>query len=93
MKDNDNEKKNIVIAQKKANISVPITVTPRVDKLDAISYCCGDPVIIQRSCQCERCRKLGCSFVLSQNICIEIPIEFSADAVITDACIDCNLYD
>ena len=77
------EERNVVIARQKGSISVPVTVRPRVITKDAILYCCGDPVIEQRPC--EYSRKSDSSFVLSQNICVKIPIEFSADVIAKDA--------
>jgi len=88
MKKCDNEKENIAIAQQKANVSVPVSVKPRVNTKDAIMYSFGDPVLKQNSCQCEYCQK-SYRFVLSQNICIEIPIEFSVDTTVGNAYIDC----
>ena len=88
IKGNDDQKKNRVIAQQKASISVPFTVAPKVNTKEAISHCCGDPVVKQKYVQCEYCHKNYMSFVLSQNICVEIPIEFSAEAIAKNACID-----
>ena len=83
--------KNIVIAYKKANVSVPITIKPKVDTKDAITFCYGDPVLRKRTCNCRNCCRSHCNFVLSQNICIEIPVEISADAIVKEACISCNV--
>ena len=87
------EDNNTVIVRKKARISVPVTLRPRICTKGAITYSYGEPVLIKRSCDCNICRNTGCSFVLSQNVCIEIPIEFSADAIVKEACIDCYMPD
>ena len=84
----EDEKKNIAIVHQEANISVPIAVKPRINAKDAISYCDGNPVIRKRSYQRDYRGKLDYGFVLSQNICIDIPIEFSADTIVKDAYID-----
>jgi len=78
----------MVTAQQEANISVPFTVEPRVNTKEATSHCVGEPEVKQKTIICECCNKSIMSFVLSQNICIEIPIEFSAEAKARAACID-----
>jgi hypothetical protein len=77
----------MVTAQQKANISVPFTVEPKVNTKEATSHCLGEPVVKQKNVICECCHKSIMSFVLSQDICIEIPIEFSAEAKAKNACI------
>jgi len=86
----NNEKDNIVNAQQEVDISVPVSVKPRVKIKDAILHCCGDPILEQKSCQCECCRESFSNLVLSENICLEIQIEFAADVIVKDAYIDCN---
>lgn len=91
MEIHEDERKNIVVAHKNANISVPVTVKPRVNTKETITFCCGEPTLTKRSCSCENSRHAQCSFVLSQNIRIEIPIEFSADAFVKEPGINCDM--
>ena len=91
MKCNDG-KTTTLVARKNANISIPVSVKPKVNLKDAATYCCGDPVLTKQSCNCENTNRKGrCSFVLSQNVCIEIPIEISMDTLLNEAYIDCSL--
>ena len=85
-------KTNTLVARKNANISIPVSVKPKVNLKDAATYCCGDPVLKKQSCNCENTSRKGrCCFVLSQNVCIEIPIEISMDTILNEAYIDCSL--
>ena len=86
----DYEKKKPAITRQKANISVPVTVKPKVCTEGIVSYCCGSPVLKQKSNPYDSCHKSECKFMLTQNICIEIPIEFEADTIVGEACIDCD---
>ncbi len=84
-----------VVAYQKANVSVPVTVKPKVHAGDVNTFCCGDPHI-KRSSYSVRYNHLSdssdssCSFVISQNICIEIPIEFTAKTYVQDPHIECR---
>lgn len=83
-----------------ATVSVPVAVRPQV-KLGTIdTYCCGEPQITPSPYKIV-CKPGGCDFVLTQNICVEVPIHFSADAfqgcpktmcgeVTTEMCEDCG---
>ncbi len=88
-----------VVTYQNAKVSVPITVKPRVAAGEINTFCCGEPIVKKSPCtlryQGDDCYpdlkpKSQCSFVLSQNICVEIPIEFFADTIICDPRITCN---
>lgn len=53
-----------------------VTVTPSVVSGDSQSICLGNPII--GSCPGELVK--SCSFTVSQNICVQIPLTFSATA-------------
>ncbi len=74
-----------------AAVSVPITVRPKVDTGKINTFCCGEPSI-KPSPYKIICSQSGgsCSFILTQNICIEIPIEFSAEATASCPYIECG---
>lgn len=80
-----------VITHQNARVSVPVTVKPKVSAGDIKSFCCGEPKVTPSpyTISCKPYPDSRCSFVLTQNICIEIPIEFSADAVLSPPCIAC----
>ena len=83
---------NAVIVREKANISVPVTVKPIINADEAVAYCCGGPVLLKDNYD-SCCRYSECRFVISQNICIEIPIEFSVETEIDGAYINCCTHD
>lgn len=64
-----------------ASVSVPVVVKPKAKTGDINTFCCGEPKVIPSPYKITCCSKSGiCSFVLTQNICIEVPIEISAEA-------------
>jgi hypothetical protein len=71
-----------VVTYQSANVSVPITIRPRVNTGDITAFCCGEPKIIPSSYikKLNPCINSTCSFTISQDICVEIPVEFSAEA-------------
>lgn len=74
-----------------ASVSVPVTVRPKVKTGTISTFCCGEPQISQSPFRLVCSPNSGnCSFLLTQNICIEIPIEISADAVTCCPYINCS---
>ena len=74
-----------------ASVSVPITVRPKVSTGSINTFCCGEPSISSSPYKMVCTSKSGnCSFILTQNICIEIPIEFSAEASASCPFIECG---
>lgn len=69
-------------------VCVPVTVTPRATPGTATAICCGDPVISTTE-QCPGSRT-SCTFTISQNICIEIPISFGALIQTGTAVVQCG---
>lgn len=80
---NEKYKKNCtVLTYQSANVSVPITVKPRVNTGPISTFCCGEPKVTPASytVKYNSGSGSGCCYTISQNICIEIPVEFSANA-------------
>lgn len=74
-----------------AEVSVPISVRPKVCTGIINTFCCGEPNISPSPYTIVCNSKPGnCSFTLTQNICIEIPIEISAEAVSGCLHIECG---
>lgn len=78
-----------------AAISVPVTVRPIARAGEVNTFCCGEPKVTQtsNSVRYNNNRNMGggCSFVITQNICIEIPIDFSAQVFTDTPQIDCGV--
>lgn len=75
-----------------ATVSLPITVKPSVNTGETKTFCCGEPSITPTQCtfKCSGSGKESCSFILSQHICIEVPIEFGAVACVGEPCVECG---
>lgn len=69
-------------------IQAQVSITPIVTVGDIESFCVGDPVI--GACQGTPSSTGACSFVVSQSICVQVPLTFSADAAATPAGISCG---
>ena len=81
----------IALTYQSAAVSVPIIVRPKVSTGNINTFCCGEPSI-KPSPYKIICSQSGgsCSFILTQSICIEIPIEFSAEAAASCPYIECG---
>lgn len=58
-------------------VCVPVTVTPFATPGEATVTCCGEPVVAQQN-TCPG-TDTACTFTITQELCIEIPISFGAD--------------
>lgn len=66
-----------------------VTITPNVVSGPATSFCIGNPII--GSCPGELRR--NCVFTVSQKICVQIPLTFSATASAVGNGIVCGIPD
>ena len=65
------------VAAQLVDVSLPIKIKPSAVVGEIDTECCGEPVVTIRQSTC--CGK-GCHIIITQSICITIPVEFSADA-------------
>lgn len=69
-------------------VSAPVSVKPFIRELPITASCCGDPVLTPIP---PPCRDKGiCSFVITQNICIQIPIEIGARSLVGNPFVQCG---
>lgn len=59
-------------------VQAEVTIDPSVAVGDIESFCVGGAVI--GACPGETAPSDSCTFTVSQNICVQIPLTFSADA-------------
>lgn len=79
------------VTYQSATLSVPVTVKPKVSAGDINTFCCGDPVVTPSPYKIICNSKHGsCTFTITQNICVEIPIEFSASAFMACPRVECG---
>lgn len=69
-------------------VCVPVKVTPFAEPGMAKATCCGEPVVTVDGA-CVGSRK-SCEFVITQTLCIEIPISFGAKIETGDAVVQCG---
>lgn len=91
-------------AYQMSSVCVPVTVTPFAKAGVTLTKCCGEPVVTPGREICSGIKNGQCVFTITQNICIEVPVEFGAVAAVGDTyvncieasadniCMDCDLY-
>lgn len=72
----------------KETICVPVKVTPFAKPGTAKATCCGEPVV-KSGTQCSG-NQISCSFMITQSLCIEIPISFGAVIETGTAVVQCG---
>lgn len=72
-----------------ATICVPVTIEPFAKTGATKTKCCGNATVVSGTQPCKGIKNGTCSFTISQNICMAIPVEFGANAVVGDTYVDC----
>jgi hypothetical protein len=72
------------------SVSVPVTVRPFVNKGSPTTYCCGEPIVDLVSAECEEIDEGACSFVITQKLCVKVPITFGATASVGSTFVQCG---
>jgi hypothetical protein len=74
------------VVHQKAKITLPVEIEPFVITGNIKTKCCGSPKIIEEHCGC----KDGCQFLITQEICVSIPVRFGAVTETKEVCIECE---
>lgn len=77
------------VGYQEVNVSVPITVVPFAYAGAAKVKCCASPVVIPCEDYQGGTKNGKCTFVISQTICVEVPVEFGAKTTVGDTYVDC----
>lgn len=72
-----------------ASVCVPVTVTPYANAGATMTKCCGGATVIPGRQVCSGIKNGACSFTLSQNICVAVPVDFGATASVGEAYVEC----
>ena len=72
----------------KETVCVPVKVTPYARSGIARATCCGNP-IVRSGVQCSG-SQTSCTFTITQNLCIEVPISFGAEIETGTATVQCG---
>jgi hypothetical protein len=73
-----------------ATVCVPVTVTPFAHPLPTTTYCCNDPIVTPGTDVCPGELNGSCTFTITQEICIAVPVEFGATAEVDDPSVVCG---
>lgn len=73
----------------KISVCVPVTVTPFAIAGKTITKCCGNPDVDPGNTTCPGKKNGSCFFTISQTICVEVPVDFGARAMVGDTFVDC----
>lgn len=72
-----------------ANVSTPIDITPHVEVGEIETECIGEPDVCCIEKPCEKANKI----LISQKICIKIPIKYDIIACVGESSVDCDKPD
>lgn len=78
------------VGYQSASICVPVTITPFAQTGPTYTKCCGNPVVTPGNAVCDGVRNGSCSFTITQDICIAVPVAFGASAAVGDTFVSCN---
>jgi len=76
------------VVHETVSVQAEVTITPKVVVGEVTSYCVGNPII--GTCPLDPCPAEKCTFSVSQNICVQVPMTFSAKAEAREAGIVCS---
>lgn len=74
-------------AYQRAVVSVPVAVKPFSVAGPTNTLCCSDPVVT--NVRCTGTKDRICYFTITQEICVEVPIHFGAEAHVGEPGVDC----
>lgn len=77
------------VAYQRARVCVPVTITPFASTGDTTTYCCGEATIIEGEATCPGTPLGSCVFTIIQDICVEVPVAFGANATVGDYSVQC----
>ena len=78
------------VGYQSASICVPVTVTPFAQAGATLTKCCGAATVTPGITPCSGLKNGACSFTISQDICVAVPVEFGAVATVGDTFVSCN---
>lgn len=78
------------VAYQPLTVCVPVTITPFANALPTTTFCCGDPIITPGTGNCGGILNGNCTFTITQNICVSVPIEFGATSIVGNPFVQCE---
>lgn len=77
----------VSVSTQMAEVSLPVRLQPSASVGEIFTECCGEPVVTVRQFCGSRC---GCEIVITQTICVSIPVEYGAEVHPGDPCVICR---
>jgi hypothetical protein len=77
-------------AYQSATVCVPVRVRPYAIAGIPTTICCGEPIVTNEGATCAGTLNGRCSFTLTQDICIEVPVEFGARSRVGRPFVECG---
>lgn len=78
------------IGYQPVTVCVPVTITPFANAEATTTFCCGDPIVTPGITTCEGTVNGHCTFTITQNICIAVPVDFGATASVGAPSVQCG---
>jgi len=71
------------------SVCVPVTVTPSAVAGPSSTFCCGDPIVTPGATACPGTNR-SCTFTVTQQLCVAIPVVFRATSTVGDPSVVCG---
>ncbi|MGL5972911.1 MAG: hypothetical protein ACRCZK_04290 [Oscillospiraceae bacterium] len=78
------------VGYQSVSVCVPVTVNPFAKTGITSTKCCGNAIVQQGVATCGGVKNGSCTFTISQDVCVAIPVEFGATATVGDTFVNCN---
>jgi hypothetical protein len=79
------------VGYQSVSVCVPVIVKPFAKTGATTTTCCGEPVIVAGSNNsCKGTKNGSCTFTISQDICVKVPVEFGATTEVGDTYVNCK---
>ena len=79
----------VKLGHQHADVSVPIQLSPKATIGDIVLECCGEPEV---KCHEDK-HKDVCEVIVTQKVCIKIPIRYQINACAGESIIKCDCCD
>lgn len=74
----------------KVSVCVPVTIKPFAKAGVTETICCGNPVVKSGENKCNGSKNGTCTFTITQDICVKVPVEFGATSDVGDTFVVCK---
>ena len=78
------------VGYQRAKLCVPVTITPFATPGTTVTTCCGEPSVNAGS-TCEGTVGGNCSFTITQDICVAVPVELGAIPTVGGVAVSCGI--